>query len=356
MTTEQTSKLIELIGTEHPIIQGPFGGGNSSVDLVAAVSNRGGLGSFGSEGQSPEEILSTAAAVRARTNQPFNLNLWVSKSDVSAGGPTDEDLDRYWKLFEPYFDELGLPYPDLSPRMTRPTLEEQLEALFAARPRVFSFVFGVPAKPVLEECRRLGITTLGAATSIDEAVALDDAGVDLILATGAEAGGHRVSFLGRPEDQLMGTFTLTQLIERRVTRPVIAAGGIADGAAVRAMRTIGAAGVQVGTAFLACEESGADPLHRDALFSPDAESTTLSRAMTGRLARGLSNRWLRDMADRTADLAPFPLQGWFFAQLKEAAVRAGRTDLHALYSGQIAPNLRHRRAAELMDDLIAGTA
>lgn len=351
---DTTAPLIDLTGTEYPVIQGPFGGGNSSTELAAAVADKGGLGSFGVEGQSPEQIIQTARDIRSLTDKPFNLNLWVSKSDIADGGPSTADLERYWRLFEPYYDELGVARPDLEGRMSAPSFEDQVEAVIAARPAVFSFVFGIPPKPVLEECRRLSITTLGAATSVEEAIALDDAGVDVILATGLEAGGHRVSFLGRAEDQLMGTFVLTQLIVRRVGRPVVAAGGIADGAGVRAMRAVGAAGVQVGTAFLACDESGADDLHRAALFTPAAGRTELTRAFTGRLSRGLGNRWLDDMTDRRDQLAPFPVQAWFLKDLKAAAVRAGRTDIHALYGGQIAPNLRHRRAADLMDDLLQG--
>ncbi len=350
-----TLPLTSFLDIDHPVIQGPFGGGLSRAGLTAAVADKGGLGSFGAEALTPGEIEQTARDIRALTDKPFNLNLWVSRADAGGARPTPRDLERAWRLFKPYFAELGLDRPDFEGRPSVP-FADQVDAVLAARPAVFSFVFGIPPLDVLAECRRLGIKTLGAATSVAEADALDQAGVDLILATGLEAGGHRVSFLGRAEDQLMGTFALTQLIVRRAARPVIAAGGIADGAGVRAVRALGAAGAQVGTAFLACDESGADDLHRAALFGPAAQRTELTRAVTGRLARCLANRWLDEMADRTADLAPFPVQGWFFAKLKAAAVAAGRTDFHALYGGQIAPNLRHRRAADLMDDLIAGTA
>ena len=350
-----TLPLTSFLDIDHPVIQGPFGGGLSRAGLTAAVADKGGLGSFGAEALTPGEIEQTARDIRALTDKPFNLNLWVSRADAGGARPTPRDLERAWRLFEPYFAELGLARPDFEDRPDI-AFADQADAVLAARPAVFSFVFGIPPVAVLRECRRLAIVTMGAATSVAEAEALDAAGVDLIIATGLEAGGHRVSFLGRAEDQLMGTFALTQLIGRRVKKPVIAAGGIADGAGVRAARALGAAGAQVGTAFLACGESGADDLHRAALFGPGAARTELTRAVTGRLARCLANRWIDEMANRAADLAPFPVQGWYFAKLKAASAAAGHTDFHALYGGQIAPNLRHRQAGDLMDDLISGTA
>lgn len=349
-STAQTS-IAALIGIDHAVIQGPFGGGNSTPELAALVSNRGGLGSYGAVDQTPDEITATAAAIRARTDRPFNLNLWVPRPGDGLAAPTAADLERAWPRFRPLFEDLGLPAPDLAPPPPI-AFADQVEALLAARPRVFSFVFGIPPAAVLAECRRRGILILGAATSLAEALALDAAGVDLILATGAEAGGHRVAFLGRAEDQTLGTFALTQLVSRRVSRPVIAAGGIADAAGVRAALALGAGAVQVGTAFLACRESGIADDHRAALFGPGAADTVLTRAFTGRLARGLRNRLTETFS---ADPAPFPVQGWFVARLKQAARAAGRDDLRALYAGALAPALRHRTADAVMDDLIAGT-
>lgn len=184
-------------------------------------------------------------------------------------------------------------------------------------------------------------------------MALEAAGVDLIVATGAEAGGHRPSFLARAEESLMGTFSLVQLVSTRVKTPVIAAGGIADARGMRAAFALGAQAVQIGTAFLACEESGTTDAHRDLLFSERAQQTVLTRAFTGRLARGMSNRWTEEMAPRIGELPPFPTTSWFVSRLRPAAVAAGRTDLVSLWSGQIAPNLRHRTAKSLMQSLLS---
>lgn len=348
------SSVKARLGIEVPIIQGPFGGGLSTPALVAEVANRGGLGSYGAHILAPEDILATAAQIRAQTEGPFALNLWLSNDDP---GGLDLDAERHARLIEryaPYFEELGLaPPPMPTPGQLRHELDDQLAAVLEARPAAFSFVFGVPSAAILAECRRRDIATIGAATSIAEAKALDAAGVDLIVATGFEAGGHRPSFLATAERSLMGTMSLVPLIADRVRAPVIAAGGIVDGRGVQAALSLGAQAAQLGTAFLACEESGADPAHRALLFDSAAQQTVLTRAFTGRLARGIRNRWTDEVGADPAGLPPFPLQSWFVSQLKNAAFRAGRTDLVALWCGQSAPNLQHRRVADLMQALVA---
>jgi nitronate monooxygenase len=349
------NEAVSRLGIEHPIIQGPFGGGLSTPRLVAAVSNLGGFGSFGAYHLAPDAIGPLAAEIRALTAKPFALNLWVSDHDEGGEKIDQAEFDRIFEIFRPYFRELDVEKPAMPARYGQ-RFADQVEALIDAAPPAFSFVFGIPGPDVLARCKKRDIVTIGAATSIAEAEALEDAGIDLIVATGFDAGGHRPSFLARAEDSLMGTFALTQLVSRCVKAPVIAAGGIADGRGVRAALALGAQAAQIGTAFLACEESGATPEHRAALFSAKAERTALTRAFSGRLARGLRNRWVEEMAGRAAELAPFPIQSWFMSQLRPAAAKAGRTDLVSLWSGQIAPNLKHRRAGELMRAMIEETA
>jgi nitronate monooxygenase len=340
------------LGVRYPIVQGPFGGGLSTARLAAAVSDMGGLGSYGAHILAPDEIGRVAAEIRSLTSRPFALNLWVSDHDPGGRDMDAAEFDRIARLFEPYFRELGLEMPE-PPVRFHPRFEEQAEALLEARPPAFSFVFGVPPPPILAACRTRGIVTIGTATSIAEARILDEARVDLIVATGFEAGGHRPSFLARAEDSLMGTFALTQLVAPRVTAPVIAAGGIADGLGIRAALALGAQAAQIGTAFLACEESGTTAAHREILFSDNAQDTMLTRTYTGRLARGLRNRWIEEMTPHLRTLPPFPVQSWFVSKLKTAAMKAGRTDLVPLYGGQIAPNLRHRTAPALMEALVS---
>jgi nitronate monooxygenase len=216
-------------------------------------------------------------------------------------------------------------------------------------------MFGLLSPDQLEQCKKRGMVTAGAATTLDEALALEASGVDLIIASGFEAGGHRPSFLESAEASTTGSFVLLQLIKEKVKTPVIAAGGIASGRGVAGALTLGADGVQVGTAFLACEESGALPVHREMLFSDHARHTMLSRAFTGRLGRGITNRVAKDMMDQRPYL-PFPLQTTLMSSLRKAALAQSKWDMVLFWGGQIAPILKYRKAAELMRSLIEETA
>jgi nitronate monooxygenase len=349
------SEAVRRLGIEHPIIQGPFGGNLSTELLAATVSERGGLGSFGANQASPDRITAIVAGIRARTSKPFAVNLWVSDRDPGGESLSPAEYERVARIFEPYFAEFGAAVPAMPARYAE-RFDEQIEALLAAAPPVFSFVFGVPPPAVIAECRRKDIVTVGAATSIAEARALEEGGVDVIVATGFEAGGHRPAFLAPAEQSLMGTLALVPLVADRVRVPVIAAGGICDRRGVAAVLALGAQAAQLGTAFLACEESGAPPVHRALLFTERTHATALTRAFSGRLARGLENRWTRELAPRLAELPPFPIQGWFVGQLRAAALAANATaatEVMSLWSGQNAPNLRHRSASALLDALIA---
>lgn len=349
--SEAAGEVTRRLGVAHPVVQGPFGGGLSTPLLAASVAELGGLGSYGAHMLAPDAIGAVVREIRSLTARPFAVNLWVSDHDPGGLSLSPGELQRVLALFEPYFRELGVEPPS-APARYGERFDEQVEALLAAAPPVFSFVFGCPSATVLAECRRRGIVTIGTATSIAEAQLLDAAGVDLVVASGCEAGGHRPSFLAAAEDSLIGTMALTPLIVDRIRAPVIAAGGIADARGVRAALALGAGAAQIGTAFLACAESAALPAHRELLFSERAQHTTLTRAFTGRLARGISNRVTREMASRTHELPPFPIQSWFMSQLRPAAIAAGDTELLSLWSGQIAPNLHHRTVTTLMAALV----
>jgi nitronate monooxygenase len=338
---------------DAPIVQGPFGGGLSAVDLVVAVSESGGLGSFGVQHLDGAGIRDVAAKIRARTNRSFALNLWIPLGDSDDPRMTDAQWNAALGLLTPYYRELGVPLP-ARPARFGPRYEEQIETLLELKPPVFSFVFGVPSASVLDRCRSAGIATLGAATTPAEARQLADAGVDMIVATGFEAGGHRVSFLREPEDCLTGTLSLVPQVVDSVKVPVIAAGGMADGRGIAAALKLGAAAAQIGTAFLACEESNAHPLHREKLFSPAAARTSLTRAFSGRLARSIHNDFIDAMRGKEHLFAPYPVQGWLNAQMRGAALAAGRADVISLWSGQGAPLLKHRRARELFGSLVKG--
>jgi nitronate monooxygenase len=248
------NELTRRLSLDAPIVQGPFGGGLSAVDLVVAVSESGGLGSFGVHHLEASGIREVAERIRARTRRPFALNLWIPLHDSDDPRMTDGQWQAACESLRPFFSELGVEVPPRPARFS-PRYDEQIEALLEVKPPVFSFVFGVPAPAVLERCRSAGIVTVGAATTPAEAKLLADAGVDLVVATGFEAGGHRVSFVADPETCLTGTLALVPQVVDTVKIPVIAAGGMADGRGIAAALKLGASAVQIGTAFLACEES-----------------------------------------------------------------------------------------------------
>lgn len=347
------TKFTTLLGIEYPIVQGPFGGGLSSVSLTSTVSNAGGLGSFGGQPYTAKEIIETCREIKKHTNKPFNINLWVRDRDEHLTSFTDDNYRELVKLFVPYFKELDLQLPE-RPLDLGPRFEEQIEAIYEAKPAVFSFVYGIPSATILEKCRSLGIKTVGAATTVSEAKALEAAGVDAVVATGFEAGGHRVSFLRTPEESLMGTFSLIPQVVDSVKIPVIAAGGIADVRGVKAALALGADAVQMGTAFLATNQSNATSDHKDVLFSEQGKDTTLTKVFTGRLSRGIRNRLTEELKDKQNLLAPYPLQGKFMSHLKAYPATANTNPAFKSYwAGQSASLLKYRDAAELIRSIAA---
>jgi len=341
--------LTRLLGIEHPIVLGPFGG-VSSVALAAAVSDAGGLGSYGLYGYDAERIAATAAELRAATDRPFALNLWVPTGDEVT--PDEVDLTAVRAAAAPLFAELGVELPD-PPAAFLPPFAEQVDAVLDARPAVLSVVFGVPPRDVVDAAHARGIVVVGAATTVAEAVALEAGGVDAVVASGAEAGGHRVAFLRPAEESLVGAFALVPQVVDAVGIPVIAAGGIADRRGVAAAFALGAQGVQVGTAFLATRESAAPPSHRAAIADATDDGTVLTRAMSGRLARGIPNRAIRRIEEAGA-IAPFPAQNWLIGRFRAAAAKLDRGDLLSLWAGQSAALARHPDAAAVFAELRAG--
>ncbi|MDQ0964820.1 nitronate monooxygenase [Flavobacterium sp. W4I14] len=344
------TKITELLKIEYPILLGPMGGGFSTPELLAAVSNAGGLGSIGAYTLSPEEIIETDKIVRTKTDKPYNINLWVNDVDERLLNYASEKIGEIKLLFKPFFDELSIPLPDLDANIPSKFLK-QVETLFELKPAVFSFIFGIPSKEILNEARKLGIKTVGAATTLDEALALEEAGVDAIVATGFEAGGHRPSFLKPADESLTGTFALIQQVKAKTKTPLIAAGGIADAKGIRAALTLGADAVQIGTAFLVTDESNATPMHKAKLFSEESKNTVLSKSLTGRMGRMIANRISNAIRYET-EVLPFPLQTRLMGPLRAAAIEQGKTDMYNFWSGQNAVNLKYTSARELMEALI----
>lgn len=351
MDTWRGGRLQSLLGIRYPIVQGPFGGGLSSVRLAGAVSNAGGLGSYGAHVLSPAQITGLVDELKEATTAPFAVNLWVPQPGEEAVIGKAEH-QRHVARLRPYLRELSLPNPPYRATYGG-DFDGQVAALLAARPPVFSFVMGIPEATVLQRTRQLGIVTIGTATTVDEAVALERAGVDAIVASGSDAGGHRGAFLRPVEESLVGTFSLIPQVADAVRIPVIAAGGIADARGVVAALTLGADGVQIGTAFLAAWESAASAVHKEALRGDEARTTVLTRVFTGRMARGIPNRFQRQMSAFEDDLPPYPVQSVLTQELRSTANERGLYDYVHLWAGQAAPLTQIRGAAETTTALVA---
>ncbi len=348
------TRVASTLGVEYPIIQGPLGG-FSSERLTAAVSNFGGLGSFGAHGLEPQAITDRIAEIRSLTPKPFAMNLWVSMEDDGAIESDGAAFQRALSHLAPHIEAVGGTQPTFSPYKSI-RFEDQVRVILDAKVPVFSFIYGVPPKEILDEARKQGIITVGTATTPDEAIALEQAGVNLVVASGFEAGGHRGSFLRSSEDSLTGTISLVPQTVDAVKIPVIAAGGIGDARGIAAALALGAEGVQMGTVFLACEESGAHPLHRKAILSGKAGHTSLTRGFTGRLARGIHNELLQSLNQPETEILPYPLQRALMRNLALPAQKAGKADLLALWAGQSANLARCPSVVELLESLVSGAA
>lgn len=340
--------LLRRLGIEHPVIQAPMAGGPSTPELAAAVSSAGALGSWAGGYLPPEAIRDAIRQIRRLTDRPFGVNLFVP--DAARRTPTAEEFAAASAALEPYRRELGLSAPErAAPRLR---FEEQLEVVLEERVPVFSFTFGALSAEAVRRLRERGTCVMGTATTPREAAELERAGVDAVVAQGVEAGGHRGSF-GPPEAGLIGTLALVPQVVDRVRLPVVAAGGVMDGRGLAAALALGAAAAQMGTAFLATPESGASPAYKEAVLAPgDEDRTGLTRAFTGRLARGLRNRFMVEV-ERAGAILPYPDQGALTQEIRQAAARGRRPELISLWAGQAVPLATSRGAREVVEATVA---
>lgn len=343
MTTLQT-----LLGIELPIIQAPMAGVQLS-GLAIAVSNAGGLGSLPCAMLTPEAMRKELEALKAGTSLPFNVNFFCHTPPAPSA-----EREKAWRAaLTPYFCEFGID-PEAIPAGPgrAPFSAEAAELLAEFKPAVVSFHFGLPSKELLARVRASGAKVLSSATTVEEARWLEAQGVDAIIAQGAEAGGHRGMFLSEDLTTQPGTLALVPQIARAVRVPVIAAGGIADAKGVAAAFALGAAGVQVGTAYLLCPEATTSAVHRAALKSESARHTALTNLFTGRPARGIVNRLMRELGPMSAVPPAFPLAASAIAPLRARAEARGSSDFSPLWSGQNASGCREVPAAQLTRELL----
>jgi nitronate monooxygenase len=337
-----------MLGVEHPIICAPMAGGPSTPELAAAVSNAGGLGSLGTAYLTPDQITQAIARTRELTTKPFAVNLFAGGWLPLADHPVEPMLN----LLRPIHNRLGLPEPQVPNRLHDP-FPEQFEAVLEARPPIFSFTFGVPKPDAMTRLRSHGILTIGTATSLLEAMVLKDAGVDAIVAQGEEAGGHRGTFTTFTDETMVPTLDLVRQIASVASiAPVIASGGIMDGHGIARALAKGASAVQLGTAFLACPESGASLTYKAAVLTAESDTTIVTRAFSGRPARGIRNKFI-DLAHAEPDaILPYPWQNALTRQMRTAATERNEPTLLSLWAGRGVARCRFRPAAELVRLLV----
>jgi nitronate monooxygenase len=342
------SDFLRDLGITHPIIQAPMAGGPSTPELVAAVSNAGGLGSLGDAYSTPEQITADIQKVRALTEKPFNVNLF-------AGGYAPEspvDATPMLELLAEIHEALHLPPPRLPPWPKYP-FEEQLQAVLEARPTVFSFTFGIPEPHAIARLKAAGTAIFGTATTIEEGKMLAASGVTAIVAQGAEAGSHRGTFAGSFENSMVPTLELVQSLRAAVSTPIIASGGLMDGGDIAQALAHGAIAAQLGTAFLTCPEAGTPEAYRRAILAARTDTTVITRAFSGRPARGLLNTFISKLEGKEKVILPFPLQNALTRPMRAAAAKRGESGYLSLFVGQGVTRARALPAAELVSRLVA---
>jgi nitronate monooxygenase len=344
--------LENLLGIELPIIQAPMAGVQGSA-LTVAVSNTGALGTLPCAMLDVEAIRKELATIRMQTGRPFNVNFFCHVPPAPSA-----ERDAAWRsALAPYYREYGIDDGAIVAGSLRsPFGAEAVDVLAEFAPPIVSFHFGLPSAELLARVRGWGAKVLSSATTVAEALWLEDHGVDAVIAQGLEAGGHRGMFLSEDLGSQLGTFALVPQIVRAVGVPVIAAGGIADAKGVAAAMALGAAGVQVGTAYLLCPEATTSAVHRAALNSEAARVTALTNLFTGRPARGIVNRIMRELGPLSPVAPAFPQAAAAIAPLRARAESIGSADFSPLWAGQNASGCRETPAAMLTLELARGVA
>ncbi len=339
--------LQRLLGIDLPVIQAPMAGIQVSA-MAVAVSNAGGLGSLPGAMLTLDVLKRELAAIRAQTDQPFNVNFFCHVPPT----PSEEREARWRDALAPYFAEFGIDAATIPAGAGRmPFTAEVADVIAEFKPPIVSFHFGLPSAELMARVRSWGAKILSSATTVDEARWLEAHGVDAIIAQGLEAGGHRGIFLSSDITTQVGTFALLPQIVRAVNVPVIAAGGIADAAGVKAALSLGAIAAQVGTAYMLCPEATTSAPHRAALKSEAARHTALTNLFTGRPARGIVNRLMRELGSISAAAPEFPFATAAVAPLRAAAEKLGSGDFSPLWSGQNASRCKEIGAADLTREL-----
>ncbi|AMA73160.1 MULTISPECIES: NAD(P)H-dependent flavin oxidoreductase [Aneurinibacillus] len=342
------TKVSKMLKIDYPIIQAPMAGGVTTPELVAAVSNAGGLGTLGAGYMSPEQIRATIREIRKMTERPFAVNLFSPE-------PIDESPEKIIqmnKYLKHYREQLGIhSVPDM--RKYTESFDEQIGVILDEKVPIFSFTFGIPSSNIIHQLKNKGTMIIGTATTVREAILLQENNVDIIVAQGSEAGGHRGTFASPFQNALIGSMALVPQIVDHVHIPVIAAGGIMDARGVVASLALGASGVQMGTAFLTCPESGAHEKYKEALLNSTEESTVITRSLTGKPARGIKNAFIAEMEKFQGDVPDYPIQHVLTREIRQSAAKQNRPEWMSMWAGQASRLSTTWPASELVEQTVA---
>ncbi|MBC5638720.1 nitronate monooxygenase [Ornithinibacillus sp. BX22] len=347
------NKMKELLKIEYPIIQAPMAGGITTSKLVAEVSNSGGLGMIGAGYMTPVQIQEQIREIRQLTSKPFGINLFVP---------------NYFNVIENQIKSANRPLNqireqlNLKPKVSfeipnshdvSDTFMEQIKVVIEEKIPICSFTFGIPSHEVMAELKKSHITLMGTATTVREAVENEKAGMDIVVVQGSEAGGHRGSFIDSDRESLVGLMSLIPQVVDNVKIPVVAAGGIMDGRGLMASICLGAKGVQMGTAFLTCVESGANQVHKEAILSANEDYTVLTRSFSGKWARGIKNKFILEMQEHETILPDFPVQNTLTQDIRKTSAARNNPDFMSLWSGQNLRLAKNQTVSMLIKNLIA---
>lgn len=346
--------LKNLLGIEHAIIQSPMAGGITTTRLVSAVAKAGGLGMIGAGGLAPDELRKVIRKLKKKNIGSFGANLFVPwKFKVS-----EQEISDAYAALKPMYEKFDLEQQTLVPvtyEMVEDAFNERIEVVIEEQVPVCSFIFGIPSHQQIERLKEAGIILIGTATTVKEAETVERAGFDAVVLQGAEAGGHRGSFLDSVEDSLVGLMSLIPEAADHLSIPIIASGSIMDGRGIAAARVLGAAGVQLGTAFLSTEESGAHIVHKNALSADRDTPSILTSVFTGRAARAIKNTFITDMSEQTQRMVDYPVQRSLTQPVQDASKANNSMDYGMLLAGQGKAMARYISARELIEQLIAET-
>ncbi|GAB3063095.1 NAD(P)H-dependent flavin oxidoreductase [Salinicoccus sesuvii] len=353
-TSRNNDMLKNLLGIEHAIIQSPMAGGITTVRLVSAVAKSGGLGMIGAGGLAPEELRKIVRKLKKKNISAFGVNLFVPWKFKT----TEEEISDAYKALKPLYDKFDLKQQVVEPvtyEMVEKAFNERIEIVIEEQVPVCSFIFGLPSHQQIERLKEAGVILIGTATTVKEAETVERAGFDAVVLQGVEAGGHRGSFLAAVDDSLIGLMSLIPEAADHLSIPIIASGSIMDGRGIAAARILGAAGVQLGTAFISTDESGAHTIHKNALSADRDTPSVLTSVFTGRAARAIKNTFITDMSRQTQKLVDYPVQRSLTQPIQDASKADGNIDYGMLLAGQGKARARYISASELIEQLVAET-